>query len=508
MLVADAGGGGAVQPTIQATAPAAPPRDPKVDDAVQRTIQVSKMGPEPDHAVAYQMQQTLNDSSLSQAQKDEYIAQMAEYATGPWVCTPKGDDHQRSIDAVGKAFEDIGTAWSGDETPQLRQQVTDAIGRDVNSGRLDANDLYALVDPSKNPQSDGARQLLTGIRDGAVLNRLSDMLLTDAKREGYNIDKQQNGPATLVAAADIANMAAANGSTASAKAIVTEIGAQMAKGPVAGDMTLMQAMMATTVGGQYGNGIPGRTGFDALSGLVNSANSSDPALQKVTDSMFATLVRSGDDKTVGGLDQAGDRKGALGSLDTYMSNNIQRLNENGWRYDSAGSQYENLVQDFTSKVLLDSDNPNRDGTTDAITTEMNRLGTIAFDPHASANDRNAAAQGLGELVGSAKAGANDAYANQKGDNEAKIETIRFFTDKITDKIADLAGPLSDAVKAGVDTGWGAAGDAANNKSRSEIDQATKGITDLANGLRIKLGDLDNAALIAAYDQRFTEHVPD
>ncbi|PXA85891.1 hypothetical protein DMC47_36325 [Nostoc sp. 3335mG] len=495
----DPGGGGptVVTPTAQTRAPVA---DKKVDPAVDRTVQATRMGPEPEHAAAYQISQTLADKSLTQAEKDEYIARLVQKADDP-------DD--KTAKAITGAFEDIGTAWSGAETKDLRSQVTTAIGREVNAGRLTGDDLYALVDPAKNPGSDGARQLLTTVASGPALNRVADRLLGAAKSEGYDINKYQNGPQTLAAAADVANMAASYGATASATAITQEIGNQMNKGPVAGDMTLVQAIMATTLDSSpYGGTVEGRTGFDALSGLINSADTSIPSVQKTTDSLFATLVRSGDDDYAGGLDQGGNRAGALYGLDSYFSGNVSRLSENGWRYDSAGSQYENLVQDFTGKVLLDPANPGADFATDAITGEMNRLATTVNDPKASENDRNAAAQGLGEIVGSVKGGANDAYAHLKADNDAKIGAIRFFTDKITDKIADFAGPLSDAVKAGIDAGWSAASKAADGKAQSDVDKATKGITDLANGLRINIGKMGDNALIAAYDQRFVEHAPD
>jgi hypothetical protein len=48
-------------------------------------------------------------------------------------------------------------------------------------------------------------------------------LVTDAERMGYNSNEYQRGPDTLVAATGVANMAANQGWTASANAIVQAI---------------------------------------------------------------------------------------------------------------------------------------------------------------------------------------------------------------------------------------------------------------------------------------------
>ena len=180
-----------------------------------------------------------------------------------------------------------------EESAALGNQVADAIGRGVSTGRLDVDDLYGLVDPSTNAFSDGGRQLLTQVTDGRMLNQVAGRLLDAARAEGYDINAYENGPALLVAAGDIANMAAANGVRASANAVVREIGRIEAAGPVAGDMGLMEAMMATTSTGAYSSLVaPDRNGFDVLAGLVNAANPAVPDIQTTTDSMFATLVRS------------------------------------------------------------------------------------------------------------------------------------------------------------------------------------------------------------------------
>jgi hypothetical protein len=90
---------------------------------------------------------------------------------------------------------------------------------------------------------------LSGVRDGTALASVANHLVDDAHGQGYDINKYQTGPQTLTAAADIANMAAASGNRSAANAGLAEITRVEAKGPVVGEMTLTQAMMATTVGG-------------------------------------------------------------------------------------------------------------------------------------------------------------------------------------------------------------------------------------------------------------------
>jgi hypothetical protein len=242
--------------------------DPEVQDAVDRTVQAGSFGPEPQSAIAYQISRTMSDPSLTQAQKDAYIAALIEMANGGGCQSVSAEQ----AEAINGAFTQIGNANSGENTPELRQQVTDSIARSVDDGRLGSDDLYGLVKSG----AAGARELLTGISDGNVLSDVSQRLLADAQREGYDINQYQNGPALLSAAADIANMAAAHGEADAADAVLGEIERVMQSGPVAGDMTLVQAMMATSLNSQVN--LPARDGFHALAGLLGSS-SATPANQ-------------------------------------------------------------------------------------------------------------------------------------------------------------------------------------------------------------------------------------
>jgi hypothetical protein len=491
--------GGALARHAASYVPPAPPPDPKVTDAVVETIQAgTAFGPEPVGAVAYQIQQQLADSSLTQAQKDDFVAQLVDLTHSPgWSTLDNGSTVPEIVQA---ALEQVGAGDGSEESAALGNQVADAIGRGVSTGRLDVDDLYGLVDPSTNAFSDGGRQLLTQVTDGRMLNQVAGRLLDAARAEGYDINAYENGPALLVAAGDIANMAAANGVRASANAVVREIGRIEAAGPVAGDMGLMEAMMATTSTGAYSSLVaPDRNGFDVLAGLVNAANPAGSDIQTTTDSMFATLVRSG---------YTGSENGSgLGELGAYFNSNLGRLNENGWRFNSAEDARENLVQDFVGKIMLDADYPVKDESVAAIGNEMDRLAGQLQNGELTPDQRLAGATGLGELVGSVKGGADDFFKDSKESKDAKIDAIRFFSDKLTGFVSGKAGPAGALIDAGIDAAWTAGSEHLDAGIRKEVREALGSFYDQSNQLRTALGGMD-AGLINAFDQRYVEHVPD
>ena len=491
--------GGAFATSTPTYVPPAPPPDPKVTDAVVTTIQAGTFpGPEPVGAIAYQIQQQLADPSLSQEQKDEYVAQLVDLTHSPGWSTL--DNGKTVPELVQAALEQVGAGDGSDEGAALGAQVADAIGRGADSGRLDVDDLFGLVDPSTNAFSDGARQLLSQVTDGRMLNQVAGRLLDAARAEGYDINAYENGPAMLVAAGDVANMAAAHGVPAAANAVVREIGRIEAAGPVAGDMGVMDAMMATTSTGAYSSLVaPDRNGFDVLAGLVNAANPNAPGVQTTTDSMFATLVRSG---------HTGSENGAgLGELGQYFNTNLSRLNESGWRFNSAEDAHENLVQDFVGKILLDADYPLKDESIAAIGNEMDRLSAQLQDHALSADQRLAGATGLGELVGSVTGGANDFFDSSKESKDAKIDAIRFFSDKLTGFVSGKAGPAGALIDAGVDAAWTAGSERLDAGIREEVRDALGAFYEQSNQLRTALGEMETA-LINGFDQRYVEHVPD
>ena len=503
MLIADSGGGGSVTNTAP---PACVVSDSKVKGAVEQTVAATQFGQQTDGAqAAYQIQQTLARSDLTQDQKDEYLAAIVQMAGGQ--STFCGSVDERAADKLLHGLNDIGTAWTDPATPELRDQVTEGIARGVADGRLDADDLYGIV---SEPGSAGTRQLLTDVRDGTALASVANRLVDDARAQGYDINDHQTGAQTLTAAADIANMAAAGGNRSAANAVLAEITRVEAKGPVAGeDMTLTQAMMATTVGGGQWNNLYARDGFHALSGLLNSTTQ-NTANQPAQDKLFADLVRSGGEGYVGGIDEGGDRKPALDQLGMYFDRNVARLVETDWRMDNTGDLHHGLTQDFMRNVMLDPDYGRAEQSQEALSNEMTRLAVQIGDKNLSPDKREVAASTLGAIMGSLEQAGADYIANAEGKAEAKVAFVRQFTDVVTDKLIGKlgeklpAGGIQDGATAAggnfVDQLWQKLVDHERQAAEGHVDETTGGVLDLAQAIRTTMATGD-ANLLNAFDLR-------
>lgn len=503
MMLADGGSSVRTSPVTQTQLAPQPVRqDPRVEEAVSETVRFAQT-----HLAdpACVIEQTLADPSLNQAQKDEYVARIAELAGGEiGFCTMEGTFGPEQAGKILKALEDIGTAYTGPATPELRDQVTGAFGRAIDSGRLDADDVYDLVDPARIESSDGVRQLLTEANDGAVLNRVADRLLTDAHREGYDINDSTRGVSALVAAADVAGMAADKGRNASANAVMQEIAAHPEK--VAGDLTLTQAMMATSVMGSATNGpVDGRTGFDALAGLVNGVT--DPSLQPATDRLFATLIRSDTDGAVGGIDQSINLSNGLNDLGAYFDRNVDRLVEGDWRATNTGGGEQGLVTDFAEKVMLHEDYGRGDQTAQALSSYIADEADMIANPDAAMDDRSDAARGLGTLLGSLQqAGSRhvDAAGSQAKDG---LGLLRQVIDLAGDKVAGQAGPIgSAAYGATMDRIAEALEGVARGAAQDDVDGAMGELIKGAQAVRSAIRELDGD-ILDAFDQRAGQYQP-
>lgn len=471
-----------------------PATDPKVQEAVDRTVQASGFPPEPSMAVTYQISETMNDQSLTQEQKDTYIAQLLGMANGGPGCAAVTPEQAKAING---AFNEIATAYTNEATPELRQQVADSIARSVAAGSLGSNEIYGLVKSG----APAARELLTGVQDARVLADVSQRLLADAQREGYDINRNQRGPALLTAAADIANMAAAQGDASASDAVLGEIERVTKLGPVAGDMTLVQAMMATTLIERAD--LPARDGFHVLASLLGTS-SSTPTNQEAQDRLFAALARSGNDRYVGGIDQSGERTSALNHLGEYFDKHFARLAETDWRKANTGDFHHGLVQDFMRHVLLDASYGRVNETNDAIATHMHLLAGDIGNTRLSADQREEAASTLGTIMGSLQAATADYIAHARGDAEAKVNFIRSFTDILTDKLIskgteNLPG-ADDAAKGFVDEIWKGITDWMASGEIARAEGVTGGMLDLSRIFRNAMSN-GESFLLNAFDLR-------
>lgn len=474
----DGGGGGSVS-QVQQTAPAqtsAP--DPVVEAKVEETaLFAQNYHGDP----AYVIEQTMADPGLTQAQKDEYLGRVIDLASGSdsGYRTDMGGLDDRARQELIDAVEQIGVAYTGPATPQLRDQVTASMGRIVDSGRVTRDQLGELLDPAKNPASDGVRQLLSSVTDGALLQNLAYDLHDSAIRSGtdLNSDTGMQGQLSLIAAADLAGMAANQGYVGAAN----EVSAYVADHPE------VLETIDNLPQNAYGTAPPGRGGFDAVaSALAGTSNSRD---QAKFDQLFGKLVDMAGEST------ALDRSAGLNSLGDYYADHIERLNQEttyagSWNEGGDDAQpptvYHSLTERFVRNVMLNDEFSNAD-TKDAIADELTRLGNIVGAPDgASAPNeaqRTEAAMQFGTLIGSMQGAAADYVKTTHDDAEKQVETIRTVTDLLTDQVLGKTGPLGEAFGGTlVDKLWELYPENAQAGAEDDVDAALGDLTRLGEAI--------------------------
>ncbi|MGF7150836.1 hypothetical protein FHS96_004497 [Sphingomonas zeicaulis] len=459
--------GGSVSQVQQQQAPAQTAPDPVVEAKVEETALFAQhYHGDP----AYVIEQTMADPSLTQAQKDEYLARVIDLASGSDgnYRTDMGTLDDRARQELIDAVEQIGVAYTGPATPQLREQATASMGRLVDSGRVTRDQLGELLDPAKNPASDGVRELLSTVTDGAVLQNLAYDLHDEAVRAGIDLNSDQGaqGQFSLIAAADLAGMAAKQGFVGAANEVSSYIA----------DHPEVLETIDNLPQNAYGVAPPGRGGFDAVaSALAGTSNSADQAKY---DQLFGKLVDMAGEST------ALDRSAGLNSLGDYYSDNIQRLNEEttyagGWDNSREDAEpptvYHSLTERFVRNVMLneDFDNP---ATQAAIADELTRLGNVvgAQDGAGAPNEaqRTEAAMQFGTLIGSLQGAAADYENSSHASAEEKVETIRTVTDLLTDQVLSKTGPLGEAFGGElVDRLWELYPENARSGAENDVDAA-------------------------------------
>lgn len=478
------GGSGAVSATqTQRLSPAqGGARDPKVEQAVQQTARFAQ---EYHGDPAYVIQQTMADPNLSQAQKDEYIARVVDLASGSdsGFRTQAGGLDDRARGELVTALEQIGVAYTDPATPELREQVTAAMGRNIDSGRLDADQIYSLVDPSRNPASDGVRQLLTTATDGAVLQQVAYDLRTDAGRNGYDINTQNGmrGVQALTAAADIAGMAAKHGYSAAANGIIAHIADQ----PNPGELIQLMDRLPMNA---YGNPPSGRGGFDAVASALAGTN--NLYAQAKFDKVFSAMV------DLSGESNVLDRSSGLNDLGAYFDRNVSRLNQEttyagSWN-DRGGdakppTPYHSLTERFMRNVMLNREFDGKAATQQAIGDEMARLGNIVgAQPGAGAPNeaqRTEAAMQFGTLLGSMQGAAASYVKSTRDSADQQVESIRTITDLLTDQVLGKTGPLGEAFGGQlVDAFWDHLGSRAEAGAEQDVSDAMGQLTDIGEAI--------------------------
>jgi hypothetical protein len=404
--------------------------------------------------------ETMSDPNLSAAQKDEYVARVAEMATGTGINADRLD--ARATGELVTALEDVGVAYTGPATPELREQVTASMGRLVDSGRITPDQVFGLVDPKTNFASDGIRQLLSTVTNGAALQDVSLRLQTGAAQDGYSLssDLGARGLQGLMAAADLAGMAADNGFYAAANRVVAEISANPST------ITDMSKLMMNA----YGTTPAGRSGFDAVASAVAGTNR--PADPAQVDAVFSAMVDASADRLVGY-----DRSAGLSDLGQYFNANITRLNtETTFAGANSSTAYASLTERFMGNVMLNSDFSGGAATRSAISAEMARLGNIVGAPNGNLApneaQRTESAMQFGTLVGSLEGATSNYIATTRDTADRQIATIRTVSDLVTGGVLGKAGPMGKAFGGKlVDSFWDSVGDRATARATATVDAA-------------------------------------
>jgi hypothetical protein len=497
--------------------PAPPPSktgaaDPVVAAKIENIRARIANSPESAAATEYAISEVMKDPSLTKAQKEDVIASLIEMAAGK--PTPYGGANKQEKAAIVKAFANIGTASTNYSTPELRATVTKVIGEATNAKRLDANDLHGLFSPAGNYQGIGVRELLTGIKDGKVLGSLAEMLAKEAGPPRNNKDDyKEQRVQLLVAAADIAGMAAKNGSPAMANTIIGIIAPTDKNGKAVIDVKLVDAMLsAGTQSGLYGIAIPGRSGLDALSSLLPAATNGPAA-----DQLFATLVRADGPGSI--KSPAGDPSAALGNIGKYFDRNASRLIESDWRQTNTRAVYEDLTRDFIQNIVYNKEYDGAKNTATVLATEMKRLSGNIQNTSLSDGERLRAGNSLGVICGSLK-GATERFIGNEGDKaKDKMGVVKFFGDILFGELASKAASKTGPAGVVVGPVVGLTGDAiidamisgyvdrAERKAASSAEQLTGDLTSMGADARQAFNIFSNdlafmTQLMSQFDQRF------
>lgn len=280
------------------TPPAAPAPVGRPQEAIRTTVEQART-PSSTGATTGTIQQTVARRDLSAAEQDRYMKGVIDAAVGA--------PDQATREALVQSLDDIGR---GDAAPAVR----DSISRLVAAREIGPKELSALVDPDVAGDAAGTRSLLTGIRDGAVLNRVANDTLTDANAKCWADQSAYAG--AMTSAADIANMAAAKGAPGSAKAVAQAI--VDAPRPTS-DASLLDTM--TEVAGPAG-----RDGMTALTGLLGSAIGNPAA----TDALFTQLSATREGDAARGFHPDAGNDALLSRMDAYFAQGAERLGDSGW----------------------------------------------------------------------------------------------------------------------------------------------------------------------------------
>jgi uncharacterized protein YidB (DUF937 family) len=487
--------------------PAGQAAAPTVDDRLDDIRGLSETFPSYD--ASRDIAEVMTDTTIPEAERDRFLAGVVDLAGGNGISADGAERIRASLGSLGE---------SGSAADIAATQ--ESLGRQIANGTVDAAALSALFADGSRGTADGLRVLMAGIADGRVLNRVADTLLTEARAIGATATgaDRERYAATLMAAAGVANLAAAHGARASSRAVLEELTIAMAVVPRSGDLGLIERLL---VADGMGISQPGdRSALNTLATLINSATgpgAGRPTIDRA-DALFADIIRTASSF---GLGESGllsalrpDTRGVASALDQlgrYFEANTGRLLERDWTLSNSGSPHEGLVQDFLRHVMLNPDYVQRDRSAQALGTTIDALNTTMLDGTLALHARTDAARALGILFGSLKQAGEDFVADSRLSAQQQAGLLGGTVDLLF-RTAIRAGGLTSAAQPAAEAAArgiiGALTDghvqAAGAAAQGRADAALGATSDTIADYRRALADLPPAvrgAILDAFDFR-------
>lgn len=428
---------------------------PGSDPVQERVAFIAQIAAAPSNdragAVAYQLADVATDPDLTAAQKRQIIRDVMLLMAGNPPVSARGVQalSAEGREALVQGFEGVGSAWSGSETPEARDAMRDILGTLVNSRQLTVDTVQHLFDPAANRSAEGARSLLTGITDGAFLNRLAERLETRARPliQGSYAEVVQ-ASRLLLSAADIALMARANGAAASIEPIAGSI-ARLTSTDVSVPQGQLSPIQLMLIGDGTQRQVSGREGLTVLTRLLDAvppASHGEP-----TDRIFAALVRDGAAINFPTNGNTAARSDGLERLARYLDQNLERILMRDWEFSGTENPrvmpYRGLTIDALVNVVLNPALPDNRGIADRMVTLVGTLTDRVADAALPLPDRQRAAEQLGVLVGSLRSAAALYVNNERAVAASRAQGIAFLEDVLF-RTAIRAGGMASAYHPG------------------------------------------------------------
>ena len=471
--------------------------DAAVSDAVDRAVHDISRG-----ATPAALTEIFENPDLTRNQRNEAVARILQMADG------EGQLSEIEASFMLDQLNDIGLNANADSS--LHEDLRKSISASVYNGTLDGEDLFNLIQShGPGPGSQGLRELMTRVGDSDTLVDVSERLMAEADRQGY--DAATAGASTLIAAADLANMAMLRGDDTAAHAFLDRYDELRADG-------IMDQMMQVGELSPFANGIDSRSGANVLATLAGRGDAIQGVDDGQSDRFFADVVR--------GLDEVPMPPGQSNVLEDgtrrlagYFERNADRLIEQDWRLANSGSHpesyYHGLTQSVVENILLHDDFDEQKKLVSVLSDQLHQAAATMGNTDLSYDERSTAAQSFGTIMGSLRQGSENYISNARGEAQQQIGAVRTVTDLLTDELISWstkplgpAGqPVNSGAEAAVNAVWQAVEDQIVEGAERRLDTRFGGIDVLMEVVRGDLQDIDGLILDSLDGRESLYHPP-